>query len=298
MKDITSSAKAVRDKFSKDPALKKNEADVVKEFGEDFRSGKFDWGIFEKFTKYDYNKQWTSLDRNNKLLKPQFDKLKNAIRRLRDESLPIQERLQDVLLGKYRVKGANIGIFSAILLVSYPDKYATWNNRIRDAVNGILDDDEKKFSDPAGDYRRFNNFVNGIAKDNGLTLWEMDWLWSRIQRGEAPKDKANLHRWWVEKTDRGTHRIQVPFDSDLGGALWSPETDRTGKDIYANMRKVKENDLIIHLVMDNDKSIVGVSRVERTVQQFDLQRDKTPPSSGITKGIYVKLKGFTAFPCL
>ena len=293
VKDITNLAKAVYDNFSTNPGLKETETNVIKEYGEYFRSGNFDWDIFEKFTKYDYNKEWTSLDRNNIRLKPQFDKLKNTIRRLLDESLPIQERLQDVIRGKYKVKGAKIGIFSAILLVSYPDKYATWNSRTLDAVNGILDDDEKKFKDPARDYQRFNNFVNGIAKDNGLTLWELDWLWSRIQGEEAPKDKANLHRWWVEKTYVGTHRIQVPFDSDLGKALWSPETDRTGKDIYANMRKVKENDLIIHLVMDNDKSIVGVSRVDRTFQQFDFQPDKTPPSSGITKGIYVYLKDFT-----
>lgn len=293
MKDITSLAKAVYDDFSKDTSLKEDEDDVIKEYGEYFRSGKFDWDIFKKFTNKDYNKHWGGIDRNNTLLEPQFDKLKKAIRRLLDESLPIQERLQDVLLGNYRVKGASIGIFSAILLVSYPDKYATWNIRTRDAVNDILSDDKEKFRDPENDYKRFSEFVSRIAKDNGLTLWEMDWLWSEILRKKAASDKANLHSWWVEKTNYGRPKIQGLFNSELGEALWSPETDRTGKDIYANMRKVKENDLIIHLVMDDDKSIAGVSRVDQTFQRFDSQTDKTPPPSGITKGIYVKLKDFT-----
>ncbi len=294
MKDIGIFAKKVRDQFSADPGLRKDETEVIKEFGEYFRSGEFNWDTFDRFLKKDYNKHWTGIDRNEEKLRRNFIAVKNAVSRLLDESLPIQDRIRDVIRGKYRVKYLNIAVFTAILLVSYPRKYAVWNGTSKNAVNSILGDSEEKFRDPAEEYERFSNFVRKIAENNGLTLWEIDWLWYKINQNGTVSGSADSFHWWIEKTARKTHIIPVSFNSGLGEALWSSETDKSDRDIYANMREVRENDLVIHLVMDDDKSIAGVSRVDQTYKQFNVRPGGTLPSTGKTKGFYVTLKGYTS----
>ncbi len=64
---------------------------------------------------------------------------------------------------------------------------------------------------------------------------------------------------WLEKTlvKRRIDRIEGP--NAMGKALWSPQTGKDGRDTYATMRQVKENDIVLHLV--DNKRIVGMSTV-------------------------------------
>lgn len=67
-------------------------------------------------------------------------------------------------------------------------------------------------------------------------------------------------KYWIEKTLVNGRQDRQTRDRALGKALWSPQRDRRGADIYKNMRKVEEGDVVIHLV-DNLK-IAGVSTVK------------------------------------
>ncbi len=77
------------------------------------------------------------------------------------------------------------------------------------------------------------------------------------------KSTLNLHppRFWVEKTNVTGRRDREIGERALGKALWSPQRDKGGADIYKSMRLVKEGDIIIHLI-DNEK-ISGISRVKK-----------------------------------
>ena len=63
--------------------------------------------------------------------------------------------------------------------------------------------------------------------------------------------------YWIEKTLAKGRPDRQEGNRSLGKALWSPQKDKRGADIYKNMREVEIGDVIIHLI-DNTK-IVGVS---------------------------------------
>ena len=64
-------------------------------------------------------------------------------------------------------------------------------------------------------------------------------------------------RYWIEKTLVKGRADRINGDFALGKALWSPQTRSDGRDIYAAMREVRPEDVILHLT-DND-GFSGVS---------------------------------------
>jgi len=88
--------------------------------------------------------------------------------------------------------------------------------------------------------------------------FEIEWQTREIPATEDVDDESNSGpRVWIEKTivrgrpdrEQGPHR--------LGAALWSPQRDKKGRDIYSNMREVREGDVVLHLV--DNKHFSGVS---------------------------------------
>ncbi|WP_375584705.1 McrB family protein [Cyclobacterium xiamenense] len=69
-------------------------------------------------------------------------------------------------------------------------------------------------------------------------------------------------KYWIEKTIVNGREDRIEGDRALGKALWSPQKDRRGADIYKNMREVRQGDIIIHLV--NNSKIAGVSKVRKS----------------------------------
>ncbi len=67
--------------------------------------------------------------------------------------------------------------------------------------------------------------------------------------------------YWIEKTIVKGRADREYGDRALGKVLWSPQKDKRGADIYKNMRKVKEGDIVFHLV--NNEEIAGISKVSR-----------------------------------
>jgi 5-methylcytosine-specific restriction endonuclease McrBC GTP-binding regulatory subunit McrB len=94
------------------------------------------------------------------------------------------------------------------------------------------------------DYDR-NEFIESLRRA-GLKV--------RFQKNSQPT-------WWVEKTYVKGRPNRESGEYALGKALWSPQRDRRGADIYRNMRTIKKGDIILHLI-DNE-SIVGVSVADK-----------------------------------
>jgi hypothetical protein len=70
---------------------------------------------------------------------------------------------------------------------------------------------------------------------------------------------------WVEKTSTTNRPDRVQGDHALGKALWSPQRDKRGADIYEDMRSVRPGDVVIHIIQDSQ--LVGVSVVGDTVDE-------------------------------
>ena len=82
--------------------------------------------------------------------------------------------------------------------------------------------------------------------------------------GALGVEEMQSPRVWIEKCvvkdriDRqsGPHR--------LGKALWSPQRNKAGRDIYSNMRRVSPGDLVLHLT--DNSGITGTSEVAEKVE--------------------------------
>lgn len=63
--------------------------------------------------------------------------------------------------------------------------------------------------------------------------------------------------FWIEKTIVKGRKDRESGVWALGKALWSPQKDKRGADIYKNMRAVKRGDIVFHLI--DNKEFSGVS---------------------------------------
>ena len=76
---------------------------------------------------------------------------------------------------------------------------------------------------------------------------------------------------------------------NFGVTLWSPQKDKSGADIYSNMRAIKKDDVILHLI--DNQIIAGVSLVNEECKKFIC-----PPGEwGGRDGYLIQLKNFYDF---
>ena len=180
---VESAAKFTKNEFkpTNKQDLRKIEKEVISKYKAIFtldHIDKLEWEEFRGFTKFSNNRHWSNLHRYNGALEADFARLKVALKLLLDEKIPIKERLERTvsLDGSEKVTGFGPALATAILTVAFPTKYAVYNNPVERAVNRVQ---SKKYSKSyfAEQYEEFNRYANKIAKDSGLTLWEMDWAW-------------------------------------------------------------------------------------------------------------------------
>ena len=77
------------------------------------------------------------------------------------------------------------------------------------------------------------------------------------------KTSISVKSIWIEKTLVRGRIDRNEGERSVGLALWSPQTDKRGADIYKNMRDVEVEDIVLHLTDNEDFS--GISIVEERV---------------------------------
>ena len=160
------------------------EQEVIAKYSKVFSLSHIDdlqWEEFHEFMFFSNNHHWKSLQRHAGKLKPNFDKLKIALKILLNEDMPIGERLKRTISADAENKVAGLGpaLATAILKVSFPEKYAVYNDKVEEAVNLIQDNKYSK-NNFAEQYEDFNRYANDLAKQHGISLWELDWAWLYI----------------------------------------------------------------------------------------------------------------------
>lgn len=74
---------------------------------------------------------------------------------------------------------------------------------------------------------------------------------------ETAKGDDTRKSVWIEKTIVKGRLDREQGENALGQALWSPQTSKSGGDIYANMRTVQPGDIVLHLT--DNKGFTGIS---------------------------------------
>ncbi len=139
---------------------------------------------FKPFLYFENNQHWSSLHRQVNRICSDLPRLRQALAILVDESRPIEERLDE--LDGYS-KGLGKGIMTAILTVTYPDKYGVWNNVSEAGLKQLKIWPEFAWGLSFGSrYLRVNSILRGLADALEIDLWTLDALWWQVSREDVP----------------------------------------------------------------------------------------------------------------
>lgn len=145
---------------------------------------------FRGFLLFKNNQHWDSLHRMGGFMTADMPKLREAIRLLVDEGLPLRTRLNRLRpsSGNPMVKGLGRAVITAILLVCYPQKYGVLNNTAEGAMKklGLLPTLSRGAS--FGErYDAVNRVLLETAASLEADLWTLDMLWWRVGDTHMPR---------------------------------------------------------------------------------------------------------------
>ncbi len=194
--ELQKAVERVRENYRSDEQRRDDEKRVIQYFGSVFSPANLHMltaDEFKSFLLFRNNKHWTGINRWGNIITSDMDKLRNALKILFDESKSLEERLS-ILRPQNRppyIKGLGRAVLTPILLVTHPEKYAVynfisgWGLKKIDKYPNLSEN--VSFSEK---YARINDIIVQLAKENKLSLWQMDEVW-----------------WWIT-TD------SLPFEAD------------------------------------------------------------------------------------
>jgi len=146
---------------------------------------------FKSFLLVKNNRHWRSIHRQSRSITKDMDALRDTLKFLMNEDVPVQERLDRVVHGGDRaIKGLGRAVITPILLMVYPDRYAVYNSQVEAALKRCgLHPDEGGLSFGQR-YVQVNAVVHELAQKHDLSLFQMDHCFVGLleDTGEPPQD--------------------------------------------------------------------------------------------------------------
>lgn len=178
---------------------------------------------FVGFLQYKNNRHWSGIHRHSSKITEDMDALRDALRILLDESLPLRERL-DLLYpptGGKLIQGFGPATFTPVLFVRYPKKYGVYNRPLETGLEklGLWNDLLPSATPFSERYVKVNELLLDFARELDIDLWTLDALWWRAQEGVPPRPVA------PEPEEEGE------IDHQLNQILYGPPG--TGKTYHA-----------------------------------------------------------------
>ena len=176
-----------QDFIRENPQVRKNKEQVLSYYGGIFAPENIIHLREEEFLSFllfKNNRHWKNIHRQSRFLVDDFEKLKEALKILVDESRDIRERLE-ILRPKGKapfIKGLSRAVITPILLVVYPDKYGALNAVSEAGMNkaGVFPELPKGVSF-AEKYLAVNHVLREIKNQLSLDFWDLDMLWWNIE---------------------------------------------------------------------------------------------------------------------
>lgn len=218
------------------------------------------------------------------------------------------EKASDILEGERKIKYLAKGFWTPIFLAQYPETLPRWNNKTANFMEKVGVDIKKNRIPVEEKYERLLKAFNYLTEIDpsqdfytidylmhyGITIEEGKELLGELTSAEGPTPPEN--NFWLEKTTVTGRPDRTEGKYALGKAIWSPQADKAGRDIYSSMREVEAGDIVYHLV--DRETFVGKSVVDEEcdddfycLEGTEWDRD----DDGKTPGYLIKLRDFTEF---
>jgi len=107
-----------------------------------------------------------------------------------------------------------------------------------------------------------NNFSGGTDTPCFKTFERLGF---KIIEKKTSSIEVKKTRVWIEKTIVKNKINEPGAEYGLGNALISPERAKRGADLYSTMREVRKNDIVIHLIDNNEISGISIAESEYTI---------------------------------
>jgi hypothetical protein len=131
---------------------------------------------FKAFLYFKNNLSWTTLYRSGTKALKHLTNLRNLLLFLQNESVPIQERVEQGLSKKH-VEGIGIAILTGLLHTFFPEKYGVWNSRTTDTLN-IIKRKPNLTTNMGRNYLLINDELKQLAKELNTDLTTIDgFMW-------------------------------------------------------------------------------------------------------------------------
>lgn len=139
---------------------------------------------FRSFLNYKNNRHWKNLERAGYRLADDMPVLRKTLRILLDESIPITSRIRrtrDKTSSDY-LPWFGPAYYTPILLITNPQKYPVVNSIVKFALErlGIYANYDSK--DEWISYSEASLVISKLAKENEISLWQLDWVWWEISK--------------------------------------------------------------------------------------------------------------------
>lgn len=167
---------------------------VIKEFKEKFSSKLDDLTVEDvrRFLDFKVNHHWTGIDRHKSAInESSLDAIKDLLR----DDRPVSHRINEFTR---KVKGIGKAVYSALLYLGYPEKYAVWNEISEWSLKflgvwleGIPYEKRANKKLEEGEiYEVMSEDLKKIAKELGCSLWTLDtilWVFQSENQNSVPK---------------------------------------------------------------------------------------------------------------
>jgi MoxR-like ATPase len=173
-----------KQELTNNPHRAKDEREVIERFRKLFQMDNIDnitADQFQSFLNYKENRHWT-IHRLKTVVTRDMPKLRQGLKILLDESVPIEarlKRLRDRNSPDY-IEGFGEATFSPILLITNPKMYPVYNGTVRRAFRQLGIKLEKESSPIWECYPEVQRVIVDLASKYGLTLWQIDWAWWKL----------------------------------------------------------------------------------------------------------------------
>ncbi|QUJ73863.1 hypothetical protein KDQ40_16325 (plasmid) [Haloarcula marismortui ATCC 33800] len=144
----------------------------------------------KEFLRYENNRHWTGLHRQEHRLTEDMDELRGALETLVDEGEDLANRVTDV---KDTVDGMGKATLSAILLTAYPEKYGVWNNRSEEALKQLDVWPEFETGAEFGErYAEVNTVLRDLSDELEIDHWTLDALLGYVVENDLVLEEPTI----------------------------------------------------------------------------------------------------------
>jgi len=172
---------------------------------------------------------------------------------------------------------------------AFPDRVERMSSngdrrRVLEALEGISPKESKDWSDRELDEAllKLRRRLEAESPSTVLDFYNkaLSDRWKPKDDDDPNEDTPPPHgrRYWIEKTITRDRPDRLNGDHALGKALWSPQKDQRGADIYRFMREVRPGDIILHLT--DNSGFTGVSVAASGAEDFGGVPDSEWGGSG------------------